>query len=375
MVSKQDVHSLLKIFAIRKKSQNLSFPEFVTFAQKYAEKKSAENPSFASLTSDTEIQLITHLEDLSGDNRCSIVYEQGKISTVVYPEFYSQLVKRQYRVISNEPDTPFPTVGSMELTVPADIITDADVKGEFISIIDKSRDGESKLLRLNFPEGINSIIVPSDLVKNQLLRTCIAKTRLYLNTQKNAFYMVSKLRSVFPTREQQVRDMISSIVTQRGQVLESIAKPTEFTFSFWTNLANAIIKEYREKATKLEREHSFCQAAYLLGYYNVYNKGLIRKQKDVRAAFKTLDRKLKQAPYVFTVTDISAFKDKNGLPLTKKYSPEQMHEYLEKKTAPTDEESLPDVLRAHAKINSHSSGCDCIIPVRECSMSLELNLC
>ena len=99
MVSKQDVHSLLRIFAIRKKSQNLSFQEFVTFAQKYAEKKSAESPSLASLTSDTEIQLITHLEDLSGDNRCSIVYEQGKIGTVVYPEFYSQLVKRQYRTI------------------------------------------------------------------------------------------------------------------------------------------------------------------------------------------------------------------------------------------------------------------------------------
>ncbi|MAG14017.1 MAG: hypothetical protein CMN78_05420 [Spirochaetales bacterium] len=345
MIAKRDVLTLLRLFAIRKKSQTLSFPEFVTFSQKYAEKKGPENPSLASLASDTEIQLITQLEDLSGDNRCTINYEQGKIGTVVYPEFFPQLVKKKYKALNDDPEIPFPTVGGMELTLPSGVITDVNVRGEFVSIIEKSKEGESKLLRLIFPEGINSFLVPSDLVKSQLLRMCIAKLRLYLNTQKNASYMASKLKSVFPAREQQVSDMISRIITQSGQIIESITKPTDFTFSFWTNLANSIIREYREKVTKLEKEHSFCQAAYLLGYFNVYNKSLVRKQKDVKAAFGVLDRKLRQAPFVFTVSDISNFKDKNGLPLTKKYSSTQMHEFLEKKTTPGDDKSLPDILR------------------------------
>ena len=345
MVSKKDVHTLLRTFAIRKKSQNLDFPEFVTFAQKYAEQKQSENPSLASLTSDTEIQLVTQIEDLSGDKRCSIIYDQGKIGTIVYPEFFSQLVKKRYQTILEEPDTPFPTPGTLEIEIPSESITEVDVKGEFVNVMEKAKEGDATILKLNFPDGINSFIVSSELLKTQLLKTCVAKTRLYLNTQKNASYMLSKLRSVFPAREQQLREMISKIVTQRGGVLESIAKPTEFTFSFWTNLANAIIKEYREKTTKLEREQGFCQAAYLIGFYNVFNKGKIRKQKDVQAALRILDKKLVQPPYVFTVTDIADFKDNNGILLTKKYTQEQLHEHLDGKTTPKDSDSLPEVLR------------------------------
>ena len=54
---------------------------------------------------------------------------------------------------------------------------------------------------------------------------------------------------------------------------------------------------------------------------------------------------MRQAPYYFTISDVGNFKDNQGILLSKKYSSEQMHSYLEKKTKPGDSESLPDIFR------------------------------
>ncbi len=347
MADKKDVLALLRAYALRRKSHIVGFADFVNFSQKYSEQKKAEIPSLATLTGDTEIQLATHLEDLAEENRCALVYDQGKIGSVVYPEFFSELVKRKYKEIQDDPEVSFPNQQTMDLKIPAESIESVDIKADFVKLLGEKEE-ESRLLQLMFPEGINPIVVPSDLIGNTLLRLSVEKVRLYLNTQRNAFYMLSKLRGVFRTKEQVVKDMINSVVSARSNALETIHNPTEFSFVFWTHLANAIIREYREKTNKLDREHTFCQAAYLLGFYNVYFKGRTQKKKDSEAALKMLDKRLRQAPYYFTVSDIGSFKDNQGLPLSRKYSTEQMHKYLEEKIKPEDTASLPEVFRLKA---------------------------
>ena len=64
MADKKDVLALLRAFSLRRKSQVIGFSDFVTFSQRYSEQKKAEIPSLGTLTSDTDIQLATHLEDL-----------------------------------------------------------------------------------------------------------------------------------------------------------------------------------------------------------------------------------------------------------------------------------------------------------------------
>ena len=246
MATKNDVLALLRAFALRRKNQVIVFSDFVTFSQKYSEQKKSDVPSLATLTSDTEIQLSTHLEDLAEESRCALVYDQGRIGSVVYPEFFSELVKRQYKDIANDAEVPFPNQNTLETKIPQDNILNVDIKSDFVRLLGAKDDEESSLLQLMFPQGINPLIVPSDLLGNQLLSLCVEKVRLYLNTQRNAFYMLSKLRGVFSTKEQLLKDMINSVVAARNQALETIHNPTEFSFMFWTHLANAIIREYRE---------------------------------------------------------------------------------------------------------------------------------
>ena len=345
MATKNDILALVRIFAVRKKNQMLPFSEFTVFAQKYAEQKKGDRPTLATLLSDTELQLATYLDELAEEKRCSLVYDQGKISTVVFPDFFNQVIKKRYDDIENDTEMPFPSESALDIELPRDLITSIDVKKDFVRILGDSGDSDTGMYRLNFPEGINSFVVPAQLLNQPLLKLSVQKIRLYLGTQRNAFYMLSKLRSVFKSKEQVLRDTINSVLTQRSQALETIMKPTDFSFGFWTHLANAIIREYREKTNKLEREHSYCQAAYLLGFYNVYFKGIQQKQKDEDSALKTLDRRLRLAPYYFTVSDITEFKDNSGLKLSRKYSPDRMHQYLEEKSKTQEGDTLPEIFR------------------------------
>ena len=348
MASKNDALNLIRIFALRNKSQVIPFRDFAAFSQKYATQKRAQIPSLAPLIENTQIQLAGLVEDLAEDKRCTIVYDQGRIASVVYPGFYTELVKSRYKQIINDPDTPYPNETSFEVQIPSDDIRGVDVREDFVQMLGEAKDRAPQLLRLNFPEGINGVLVTSDLVREQLLRICVEKLRLYLGAQRNSAYMLSKLSGVFRTKEQMLRDMLNSIVHQRGQAIETIHNPSEFSFSFWTHLANTIIKEYREKANKLEKEHGYCQAAYLLGFYNVHYKGIVQKKKDSAAAFKVLDLRIKQAPYYYTISEVDNFKDAQGLLLTRKYSREELHRYLATKSKPADSGALPDILRLKA---------------------------
>ena len=345
MASKNDALNLLRIFALRKKSQIIPFRDFVSFSQKYAEQKKKEIPTLASLIENTQIQMAAHVEDLAEDKRCAIVYDEGRIGSVVYPGFFPEIVKRKYKQIISDPESPYPNEGSLDVKIPSDNVRGVDIKKDFVRILGETQDGESQLLRLSFPEGINGVLVPSDLLQEQLLIVCVEKIRLYLNTQRNSAYMLSKLRGVFKSREQGLRDMLHSVSSQRSQAIETIHNPTEFSFSFWTHLANAIIREYREKTNKLEKEHGYCQAAYLLGFYNVYYKGIVQKKKDFDATLKILDLKIRQAPYYFTISEVDNFKDSQGLMLARKCSPEEMHRYLETKSKPDGENALPEIFR------------------------------
>jgi hypothetical protein len=113
-------------------------------------------------------------------------------------------------------------------------------------------------------------------------------------------------------------------------------------------LANLIIQEFKQKTNKLEEEHSFCQAAYLIGYYNAYYKSIVQKKKTTQSAFKQFDTLIRKSPYVFTLTDIQNFKDPQGAPLIKKTSREQLLNHLGQKTKVEDKNVLPEIIRVKA---------------------------
>ncbi|MFW5688919.1 MAG: hypothetical protein ACOC1U_05030, partial [Spirochaetota bacterium] len=92
-------------------------------------------------------------------------------------------------------------------------------------------------------------------------------------------------------------------------------------------------------------EHGYCQAAYLLGYYNVHYRGVQQRNRERESALKQLDHRLRRAPFTYTISEIHSFTDQRGIPLTKKYSLDDVNRYISERITSPDGESLPEMIR------------------------------
>ena len=208
MAVNQEILSLLRAFAQRKKSHILPYSELLTFVERYIAQKGDEHPGLRALASDTNLKLVAGFEELSEENRCTLTYSEGKIETIVFPELFQHVVRKRYQEIEADPEVYFPHEQSFQLDFPQELITPVDIRKDFVNLLGEKEKGPARLLRLNFPEGVNSVIVSSDFLTDKLQKLCVQRIRHYLNTQRNAHYMLSKLRGIFQTKEQVLRDII-----------------------------------------------------------------------------------------------------------------------------------------------------------------------
>ncbi len=313
--------------------------------EKYAE----EHPEYRDFAANTEGMLAGFLDELEQTHVCSIVRDSGQIDTVLYNHYYVDALHTVYLKVEKQPDVPFPSDDSTELDIPASAITPVDIKTEFVPWIARSEKEDPLLLRLLFPEGIRSVVIPSDLVPRKLIEYSVQKVRSYLRSARNASFVQQKMAALFRQRDLSLKEMINSILATPDQAVTTVFEPTDFTFQFWTHLSSNIIREFGPKADKLAEEHAYSQAAYVLGYYNVYYRGIQQKNLERETALKQFEVRLRKKPYAYTIGDMINFTDSKGVLLSKKYPLEAMHDLLTKKTTPPDERSLPEIIRVRTQ--------------------------
>ena len=345
MATSEDTVRLLQAYARKNKNHEVGFDRFLAYVRKCGEhfKETGKGPSeFAEYT---QHHLTADLEELAAKGSCELSYEDVNIDTIVYTKFYFDAVHKAYYEMELAPELPFPSKTGLEITTPADHITAVDVKGEFVGLIDSYTDKPPEILRLNFPDNVISFVITSDFIENRLLEFSVQKIRQYLQVRRNAEYMRHKLQTIFRKKEQAMKDMLMNVYSSPRVAIGTVQNPTDFSFQFWTHLASFVIQEYRDKTNKLAKENTYCQAAYLIGYYNMHHKGVVQKEKEATQALKGLSRGLQMAPYYFTLSDIFEMKDKNGLIFAKKVPKDDLNEYIQNITTNRDQSSLPEVIR------------------------------
>ncbi len=346
MSESNEVLKIIRYYAAKKKSPSLMYAPFETFVQNYAEKYKEKHPELKMFLENPATVLTAELESLASEKRIKLEYEDTLIHRVLYPDFFGDTLQDEYRRIEGNPEIPFPTEETLNLKIPQELLTVINVKSEFVDWLkEKEATPDTSIVLLTFPEGFNSMIIPGNVLKKNLLELSLGKIKVYMGTRRNANYIFNKLQGVLGKKDIVLKDTIDDIMVKTGKSLEQILKPTEFSFRFWTTLANLIIQEYRPKTNKLAEETSFCQASFLIGFYAVFHKGLIRKEKDSHEAFRYVEKSLKREPYFFSVSDIYNFKDPKGILLTKKVSREELNSYLERRTRPEQDKAIPEVLR------------------------------
>ncbi len=345
MATTQDALRLLKAYSRRIESPRISYPKFLEYARRYMEKYADEHPEYRDFAANTETVLNGLIDELAENKVCSIARNGERIDTILYNQYYVDVLHSSYARVEKQPDVPFPADDSIETDIPSGVITPVDIKTEFVPWIARSDRESPVVLRLLFPEGIRSVLVPSDIVPKKFIEYCVQKIRSYLRTARNASYMQQKMASLFRQRDLSLKEMITSILATPDQAVATVIEPTDFTFQFWTHLSSNVIREFGPKSDKLAEEHAYSQAAYALGYYNVYYRGIQQKNLERETALKQFEVQLRKKPYAFTIGDMINFTDSKGVLLSKKYPLEAMHDLLNKKTTPVDEKSLPEMIR------------------------------
>lgn len=267
----------------------------------------------------------------------------GAVSSIHYTGYYLTEVARYYTRMAENSELPFPSEEHLAVTVPGDLARSIAVSEQFMELLTEES-GEDQLLALRFPDEVRPVLATLHVIRERMPRLVLYKVRSYLRTDRNASYLETKLRSIFRTREILVHDTIETALTRPDDALRSIIEPNDFHFHFWTQLSTMIIKEYAKKNEKLEIEHAYVQAAYMLGYFSVHYKGRNQRRAQLEETRKLLGEGLQKPPYAFTPQDVYALTDDKGVAITKKAKQEEINAWLEEMRTPAEGSRVGDLV-------------------------------
>jgi len=329
----QDLVPLLRTFAVRVGSATVDYRQFLASPQA-AHLKAAE--------------VAEALAALAAKGACAVVGEGEKVRSITLPDFHTVALVDHFRLVTMEAWRPFPREESPPAPIPVGEIVPVDVKGSFISLLD-SPPGTKGIVKLQFPEGIDSFIVPREIVGTDLIEAAVAKISYYLHSGKNASYAETKLCSQMKGNDALVRQSIEDVNLRPKKATSMVLSPNDFHFKFWTNLANLVLQDLRAKKDKTVEDHGVLQSAFIVGYAVFHSKGVAQREQEREADRKSLHSLVRKAPYVFGFEELFSLKDARGVPFVNKYSRSFITSFLEEKTKRTEQENLPYLVRVHAK--------------------------
>ncbi len=339
MSSAEDVLDLLRRYAARERSVDIGFAPLCLFA--------GRDPARPESVGD----LSARLQALAEAGQCRLEVEDGAIRRILFPFPVVESIRQAWHLLETHPESPFPTEGGLGQNIPLELLQVVEIKTGFVQALGRSGSGEPLIVRLMFPENLPSIVVTSDLLPRRLLEFAVQKVRLYLDAPQSASYILHKLRVIFPHRDLALKEMFGQLAGRPGLAVQSVVEASDFSFRFWAHLASMVIQEFRQKDHKLPVEIGYSQAAYLVGFYTVYFKGIIQKEKSTQTALRSLEVYLRKPPYAFTISDIFGFRDSRKVPLTQKYSQETLLQYLKEKTLPAGNQAVPEIVRLQTPEN------------------------
>ncbi len=327
----KDLLPLLQAFAVRTKSATIDLRHFATTLPKGQVQPGEIEAAIASLPDLTVVSV-----------------ESGKPRIVSLPDFPGLALAEEYRHISVEPSRPFPREETAPAPIPAASLISADVKGQLGALLETSAPGMKGIVKLQFPDGVDPLIVPHECVGVELIDAAVAKISRYLQDGKNSAYAETKLLGALRGSEVSVRQWIEDVTMRPKKAAASVLDPTDFSFRFWTHLSNLVLQDFRAKQEKTDQDLGVCQSAYIVGYTVFHKKGAVQREKEWAEDRKSLEAQVRKPPFVFGFQELYRLKDDKGATFVTKHSRDFIHSFLKEKTQRTGDESVAQIVRVHA---------------------------
>jgi len=333
----QDLLVLLRAFALKIKSPSVDLRQF-----------------YASLPKGQvqAVELETAVNELAASEAIQVAPGSGGSRFITLPDFPLVALTEEYRQLTVEPSRPFPRAETLPAPIPAASMANADVKSQLGILIEESLAGKKGVIQLQFPEGVDSLVVPLVSVGADLIEAAVAKLGRYLQDGKNSAYAETKLLGALHGSEIQVRQSLEDVSLRPKKAAATVLSPTDFSFRFWTHLANLILQDFKTKNEKTEQDHGVCQSAYLIGYSVFHKKGSVQKERELSEDRKGLEVQVRKAPFVFGFQELYDLKDARGTKYSVKHTRDFIHAFLKEKTVRASDAVVPEIVRVHAAVQN-----------------------
>ncbi len=284
------------------------------------------------------------LIELEVDGKISLEYIDKMLHRVVYNDFFSETVKFTYEKMKIDPHLPFPIPEMFKQDLPPNKFVEVDVKKEFVTWLEKEDAPKDQILKLILPQFQYSLLVMTYMLRQDLLDASIDKIASYLEKESNYDYIQSRIITILKSDNDQVRRMMKQLKAKDSSAYRTILNPNAFSFVFWSHLATSIIKEYQAKKSVYVGDYVYAQAAYLIGFYNVYYKGRTQQTTDKGAAIEKFDQLIKKEPYCFSLNDFYSLKDDAGTSIAKICGKDEFNQHIQKLISELDSTGLPELV-------------------------------
>ena len=346
----QDLLPLLRAFALKTRSPNVDIHQFLASLTK-GEARPGE--------------VEAAVKDLPLESAIVVSQDGEKPRILMLPDFYVVALVDEYRRLADEAGRPFPREETAPAKIPPTAIIEADVKAQLGALMEASGPGTKGIVKLQFPEGLDSLVVPQESLGVPLVEAAVAKVGRYLQDGKNAGYAVTKLLGSLRGNELATRQALEDVALRPKKAAATVIAPSDFHFRFWTHLSNLVLQDFRTKTKKTDQDIAVVQSAYIIGYAVFHKKGAVQRDKSLVEDRKSLETQVHKAPFVFGFQELYSLKDEKGSTLVSKHGQDFIHSFLKEATKRSDEKTLPTLVRFHpaAQKKDYFIHKDFVVPV------------
>ena len=331
---------ILRTYALRFNSPFVGISELTDYLRKYAQRNIAEKPDVASFIDISETRLLTELEALESEGKVELIDDKRKGKVV--PFYFLDKVTRQYEMIREKPELPFPLASAIPQNFSKRFLRYIRINTDFTEL-QPEPENDTFLYQLMFPDDTPPLIFPGNFSTDQMLDLAIAKLRFFFQKDELRDFIQKKLITANPGKEYSIRKFILTIQAHSSEAMYTLKKSGD-VYLYWSYLCSVVKQEFSKKTEKMSDEITILQAIFIIEYLNNYYRNKTQQSLQRETALKNLDLALQKPPYYFNKAAIVNFKDSRGVPLLGQYSQSDLEEYIQEKTGSDGDANLPDLL-------------------------------
>ncbi|MCL2878664.1 MAG: hypothetical protein FWF29_00330, partial [Treponema sp.] len=350
-----DLYPILKAYSIKIKSPYIQINTFIEYLKKYAIRKVQEKEEWGKWLENTSARFWGELSVLVESDICVLI-EDNSGGRVFMPSYFITMLKELYDESDKIAETPFPGEESLGMAIPENqyktlyLIKDMTA---FLELPDDTADNSNtkpvQVIKLIFPEGSGSALLPETMIPRRLLEITMLKVRNYLSSHDNKEFLLHKLIPQFPGKEKYLREVLDQAIVRPVECLNSLKSSGDFTYVFWNHFCGMVKSDIQKRNDPMNEDRVIMQAVQIIEICNGYYRAQAVKLREKEIAFRNLELCMGKPPGYYTKDEIIKFVSDKGILLLEIYSAQDLEDYIKKATTEGRNNLLPEWLMLNSK--------------------------